>query len=493
MKPIIFVAMEPTSYVAYFTLMDQILRLLKRKGLSVAGKCNVEIIYIPERLLSPNRLNFSFDVIDINVTFTRVFPSLLRLLLTFLVSFFVSLYLYFKLIVTDKDFRALSFNGIFIGDSLLSVALRRSSSPSFKLGFRFFLYILRAINIIQLTKSLEINQKADFYLLFDWHYYERILYKCLAGGKVKLIDSLCYDRRESIKEIHPLVDCAPFVVKKRKFSLNNLRRKEVDKFFKLRFDNPSSFQWYLSGNGNLNSEYILDEDGQTLFLPDNGYVACIFLHSFVDGYVDTVWDGFIDQLEYLKFLIEKILVCGFYDEILIKPHPQTFSSIYPTDEKGIEYLKRIFGNKIKFLNKRASLVALSKGNIICFSHHGSVVEECHYLGMPCVGFKHGPWREYSEFLYIWESKSDLERLIDLGPKKLPYLDSDIFYKYVYEYRLCHKVSIKNTFLENAANTFSIPYNKTFEFGHEIAKFVEIYGLFESLRKVAIEYKKNLSD
>jgi len=79
MKPIIFVAMEPTSYVAYFTLMDQILRLLKRKGLSVAGKCNVEIIYIPERLLSPNRLNFSFDVIDINVTFTRVFPSLLRL------------------------------------------------------------------------------------------------------------------------------------------------------------------------------------------------------------------------------------------------------------------------------------------------------------------------------------------------------------------------------------------------------------------------------
>jgi hypothetical protein len=490
MKTITFVAMEPTSSVAYFLYIDQVLRLVKKHGLDIAGDCNVKLILFSERLFRKNSLNFSFNVSNIKFTFERVHQSPFKFKLICLTSFNFSLYLFFKIVFTNKDFKSLFYDGIFVGDSLLSIALRRSSNPKLKLGLRFFLYLLRIIYIIKVTKSSNIKHNANYLLLFDWHYYERILYRCMSEGKVKLVDSISYQKNESIIDIDRTLDYSPFIVKKRNNFFSNSMKEKVDNFLKQRICNPGDFQWYLKGNGNLTTNSVLDEYGKDIVLPENNrYIACIFLHSFVDGFVDTICDGFVDQIEYLEFLIHKILCCGFYDQIYIKPHPQTFSTIYPTDEKGINYLKKKFRNKVKFLHKRASLLALSKANIVCFSHHGSVVEECHYLKMPCVGFMHGPWREFSQFLYTWESKFDLEHLIYLGPKNLPYIDNDAFYKYVYEYRLKHPNNIKDPFLLCAANVFSINHDKSFNFGHSIAEKVKIYGLAESLNKTAKAYQK----
>ena len=80
--------------------------------------------------------------------------------------------------------------------------------------------------------------------------------------------------------------------------------------------------------------------------------AVFYLHSFVDGFADSRFDGFWTQRDYILYSLRQILKNEAYKNIYLKPHPLTH--LLQLDVDSLENLKEVyhnFGSRISFYLK----------------------------------------------------------------------------------------------------------------------------------------------
>ena len=165
--------------------------------------------------------------------------------------------------------------------------------------------------------------------------------------------------------------------------------------------------------------------------------AIFYLHSFVDGFIDSRFDGFWSQNDYIMFSLRCILKNKFYTNVYLKPHPLT--GLLKIDLESLEILKKRikkqFGASVEFISPKQNLNEI--GSHVCISHHGSVTEEAYFAGNPVITSSFGLWKNYPNFYSRWESPEELEELLSTDPRNLLTSASeksrDSFYAFVSSY------------------------------------------------------------
>ena len=323
----------------------------------------------------------------------------------------------------------------FLGEELtepIVSRINRDGSRPYRNIKRCYSIVLKSLLVTYFFKK-KYFYKTNAMIVMDWHYEERILVNILK-------DKAPYVFWESIKLDHSpqilLEKGTPYTVNKCYASSKHIPAK-VEKYLWDRVNDPSATLGYLDLSTDYSHEIKIDK--KRLQKSSSLKTAVLYLHSFVDGFIDHRFDGFWSQHDYVIFTLKCLVKNKAYKKIYIKPHPLSGLMSYDTERLNrlLAEVNRTFSNIVEILPPNYELKNLGKH--VCISHHGSVTEEAYFSGNPVITSIFGLWNSYTGFYSRWGNSKELERLLLCDSEELETIDimncRRSFYQYISGYRL----------------------------------------------------------
>ena len=313
------------------------------------------------------------------------------------------------LFFNKQKFLNLHYNKIHIGDltAAYTIRINPKSAGQLKLSPILFINTVQSIYIIKLSNDLDIEGYDEVYIIptEPW-YIHQVWVRTLVKRDIKIIDIHTKDRNYTIRfNLEYLND--NWRVERIEANNNNFHQKVIEHLNEKLF-NPNLIDTFLKSDFSNNNEEedVYDDNNNKLTLTRDTLSVVIFSQNLEDALYDDGLDGFDDVYHWLTFSIDECLKNREINNIYIKLHPNIDQERYPSNYFALKKLKKKYGfiNRVKFLKKNTSLIALSSNlKFYGITRCGTVVEEIVFLGQPMIGWANGPWRDNFNFIFKWNN------------------------------------------------------------------------------------------
>ena len=428
-----YIALDRGNPGAYFHDIEIILK-------SCPSTSEIKISYYNLSLKSRSvnkSVTFEYKGTRFNIGFVKIISQLNWAEKIYLLSigFLKTTALLFSIAVKLRKHR-IKFLGVDLTESVISRINRGSiSSDKRRIKNPFsnirqcYLVLLRHLVLIYFCNRQNLKEVTAI-VVMDWHYEERALVRALQN-EVPYIFWAPHSKQYELRFLKN--KGSPYYIVKTD-NCKNYDPKIVEQYLENRLMGSKSALYNNKQQKSLDIEYSNPTTISTELT-----TAVFYLHSFVDGFADSRFDGFWTQTDYILYSLRQILKNEAYKNIYLKPHPLT--RLLKLDVESLENLRkeiyRNFGSRISYLSENYKIRDIGKH--VCISHHGSVTEEAYFGGNPVITSAFGLSKNFSGFYSRWESPKELSQLLAFHPTELNTIEAMAsrfnFYEYVFSYRL----------------------------------------------------------
>jgi hypothetical protein len=283
----------------------------------------------------------------------------------------------------------------------------------FKLNISFFVFFWESFYFILVAKKIKIDRnKSNYSIMPEPCYSISLISRYLESNHMLRIDienPLLFSSVEIPMTEIPWRPSSNFSSFDKSFSQTD----QLDRYMSARIDTTNSPLWYMGPKNEFSKRLSSLKLDYCMKLENNANNYVIFLHSIRDANFLFGYDGFNGISDWADKTIQT-LSNNTDNRIYIKFHPNVNYNEDSIEFNFLKFLVNKFSDCgfVRFVDPTISLVELAKtGKFVGISHHGSVLEELVYMGVPVICFYKALYFDIFEIGFRWKNRPEFEYMV----------------------------------------------------------------------------------